>query len=264
MKYKSGDIKKIFDIPRETLRFYENKGVVCPQRDEENNYRYFDYKDLNKIVALKFYRSLEFSLNDAIEMVDIGNEAQIERLMLQTEYLEKKAEYYMELSNYIKEYRNNYKEIMKLIDNPVIEEVDTAMFYFNQKHDKFKMDEKSLMATKVWLDCLPFVRIAVNISFKEDEKKCNMNFGYGVFSDNCRVKEQIKDYVTKTYHKSKCIHGIISYESEGLTYENLEKLIVFAEINGYTCESEFFCWLINEENLQNEKIRYLECFIPVK
>lgn len=264
MKYKSGDTQKILSISRETLRFFEEKGLITPVRDKNNNYRYYDTLDLNKIVAYKFYRSLEFSLEEAIEMVDLGNESQIERLFLQTEYLEKKAKYYLELSSYIKNYNNHYKEILKLLNNPIVEVCEDTILYFNQKKDIFEMNGESSKDTQIWLENFPYIKIAVNIIFSKKDCECETFFGYGITKEYSDIFEKLKTNSTKQYKKTKCIHGLISFENDELRYSDFEFLIIEAEKKGFKCSEEFYGWLLNEENLDNKKIRYLECYIPLE
>lgn len=54
----------------ETLRFFEAKGLLEPERSPENSYRYFDSLDIDKIVAYLSYRRMDFSLDEASSMVN--------------------------------------------------------------------------------------------------------------------------------------------------------------------------------------------------
>ncbi len=42
MRYKIGDVSRILGISTDLLRYYEKKGVVTPQKDKNNDYRYYD------------------------------------------------------------------------------------------------------------------------------------------------------------------------------------------------------------------------------
>ncbi|GEM_PF-2448996 len=41
-KYQTKDLLKCLGVPRDTLRFYEKKGLLNPHKDSENNYRNYD------------------------------------------------------------------------------------------------------------------------------------------------------------------------------------------------------------------------------
>ncbi|MFV0439769.1 MAG: MerR family transcriptional regulator [Lachnospirales bacterium] len=265
MKYKSGDFQKILGISRETLRFFESKNLVSPIRDVMNNYRYYDTLDLNKIVAYKFYRSLEFSLDDAIEMVNVGNEAQLEMLARHIVNIEKKAEHYSELLRCISEYKQSYKRLHELADNPIIEYIDSAIFYFNQKNDVFVIDDDVSENTSIWLEHLPFVKIALIGSIEESKTVSDIYYGYGVTSEYKSICKKLISNATKAYPIRKCVHGLIRCKStvDNITYNDFLPLLKKAEEKGYNCKEEFICWMINEENLGDTKEQYLDCYIEV-
>lgn len=75
--YKIGEVAEMTKIAPETLRFFEAKGLLEPERAPENSYRYFDSLDVNKIVAYLGYRRMGFSLDRATSLV---NGCEIERL----------------------------------------------------------------------------------------------------------------------------------------------------------------------------------------
>ena len=41
-KYKIGDVSRLFDIPAQTLRYYEEQGILHPEKSENSGYRYYD------------------------------------------------------------------------------------------------------------------------------------------------------------------------------------------------------------------------------
>lgn len=63
-KYTIKETASILGISTNKLRFYEKKGLIKPQRNKENNYRYFHEDDLIKIQAILMYRLLNISIED--------------------------------------------------------------------------------------------------------------------------------------------------------------------------------------------------------
>ena len=47
VRYKIGDVAGILGISPDLIRYYEEKGVVSPAKDPNNNYRYYDTWDIN-------------------------------------------------------------------------------------------------------------------------------------------------------------------------------------------------------------------------
>ena len=60
-KYKRKNIADILSISTETIRYFEDIGVVSPQIDPQNHYRYFSDMDILRIFMYRYYRSFGLS-----------------------------------------------------------------------------------------------------------------------------------------------------------------------------------------------------------
>lgn len=67
MKYKIGDVAKAFCLSKNTLRYYEDKGVILPAHREGSDYRYYDDKQMHQIGSLKKLRNLGLSVEEIKE-----------------------------------------------------------------------------------------------------------------------------------------------------------------------------------------------------
>ena len=57
-----GEISNFFDLPASTLRYWEQSGVLIPNKNTENNYREYTLADLMNISDIIFYKSLGIPL----------------------------------------------------------------------------------------------------------------------------------------------------------------------------------------------------------
>lgn len=57
--YTIGDLSKLYHIGADTLRYYEEKGVLTPVRGE-NGYRYYDMQNIWRMNVIMNLRSLDF------------------------------------------------------------------------------------------------------------------------------------------------------------------------------------------------------------
>lgn len=98
-KYKIGDISKMLNIPVQTIRFYEEHGIVQPQKDPETGYRYYDSWDLNNLMDCLHLRGLDFSVNETEKMINTGDLDEICRQYMkqENELLRKIEEYKVKL-----------------------------------------------------------------------------------------------------------------------------------------------------------------------
>lgn len=62
---KIGDFSKIFDVSINTIRFYEEKGLLVPAYvDNYSGYRYYDEKNISDMSKILFLKNLNLSLDE--------------------------------------------------------------------------------------------------------------------------------------------------------------------------------------------------------
>lgn len=64
MRCTQKEIREKLGITRDTLRFYEQKGIIQPEVDPANGYRYYDDWQVNLLWDCKLYQSMGFSLTE--------------------------------------------------------------------------------------------------------------------------------------------------------------------------------------------------------
>ena len=62
-RYKIGDIARLLGLTTQALRYYEQEGVVIPQKSE-NGTRYYTSSDLIRLLSFKKYQFSEFTVQD--------------------------------------------------------------------------------------------------------------------------------------------------------------------------------------------------------
>ena len=67
--YKIGEISKLYGIGADSLRYYEELGVLRPKRDQ-NGYRLYNLKDMYKLNIIRDLRILGFSMAQIKEYLD--------------------------------------------------------------------------------------------------------------------------------------------------------------------------------------------------
>ncbi len=61
--YQIGDVANIVGISRDTLRYYEKRGLISPYK-EKNGYRYYTESDIQKLISILFQRKMDLGLDD--------------------------------------------------------------------------------------------------------------------------------------------------------------------------------------------------------
>ncbi|MFS0788261.1 MerR family transcriptional regulator [Shouchella sp. 1P09AA] len=63
--YKIGEIASMFNIPQQTLRYYDKLGVIKPSFvNEENGYRYYSIEETRKLHSLNLLKRMGGSVNE--------------------------------------------------------------------------------------------------------------------------------------------------------------------------------------------------------
>ncbi|MGE7891726.1 MerR family transcriptional regulator [Bacillus cereus] len=105
-KLTKSDVIKIFNTTKETLRFYEEKGLVQPKVGK-NNYRLYGNEDLQRISQIFYCRDIGFSIEE-IDLV-INKRNTINHIHI----LQNKKE---EIETEIYRYMEMQKKITRLLD----------------------------------------------------------------------------------------------------------------------------------------------------
>lgn len=94
--YKIGELSKLSNIPVKTLRFYDNEGILSPDRiDDFTGYRYYSASKLSDCYRILTLKELGFSLSEIKKIFSLTKEEysklisekekELESLMTQTE-----------------------------------------------------------------------------------------------------------------------------------------------------------------------------------
>lgn len=70
MKYKIGEIAKLFGMTTEGIRYYEDSGIVTPKKQEDSNVRYYDVWDIHMLIRVRTYRQIGFSLAEVSNLIN--------------------------------------------------------------------------------------------------------------------------------------------------------------------------------------------------
>lgn len=72
-KYRTGELLEYLGITRDTLRFYEERGLLNPQKCNDNNYRNYDIMDVYNIMIIDFYKKRGMSINQIQDLIKDSN-----------------------------------------------------------------------------------------------------------------------------------------------------------------------------------------------
>lgn len=80
-KYHTSDLIKFLGVPRDTLRFYEEKGLLNPEKNSENNYRNYDMFDMYNLMIIDFHKKRGMTINQIQDLLKKGDIQDIQSLL---------------------------------------------------------------------------------------------------------------------------------------------------------------------------------------
>lgn len=84
------EVEKLTGLTAKSIRYYENKGLLTVERNEENDYRSYSETEVNRLKRIKLLRYLEFSVEEVKNILDMDAK-EIQKV------LEQKAEAFSDL-----------------------------------------------------------------------------------------------------------------------------------------------------------------------
>lgn len=72
MRYTKKDLLRKLGISRDTLRLYERRGLIAPEVDPKNGYRYYDDWQVNLLWDCRYYQGMGFSLSEIQRLLQQG------------------------------------------------------------------------------------------------------------------------------------------------------------------------------------------------
>lgn len=91
--FTAGELAKKLGISARAVRFYDEKGILCPVDYSEAGYRIYDETSVEKLQKILMLRFLDFSLEQIRDMIETGNMDVLQSLKEQEKLLLQKIEH---------------------------------------------------------------------------------------------------------------------------------------------------------------------------
>ena len=267
LKYKIGDVAKILGISPDLLRYYEKKGIVHPEKDPENDYRYYEPWDINFLIDCLWYKGFGFSLEQIARMITQSNvkdliydmsdaEEEIKASILRQELLLKRSRAHVSA---IQRMRNNFGKC-DLVHSP---EVYRYLNRYNFIYDNSK--EQQALSQR-WLAYMPFVSRCFEIK-AEDLSNDTDNYSWGL-SLEMEYVEKLGVPLEPPVEHLESVYSVHSFFKSsgktGFSPRQLERVMEYINENGLSvsgsARGNLVCSVIDEGKLTG----FFEVWIPVE
>lgn len=97
MKFKISEISRMTGFSASGIRFFEDAGVITPERGKNEKYREFALEDLQRLLICRKFRDCGFTLEESVELMrnstpqDLKNHIRRQTECLRTQMIETQA-----------------------------------------------------------------------------------------------------------------------------------------------------------------------------
>ena len=159
MRYKIGDVARILGISTDLLRYYEKKGVVTPQKDKTNDYRYYDTWDINFLIDCLWYKRFGFGIPQVAYMVTDCYHGDLSSL------LEEKGDELAAgirrqelLLERLRQYQDAVQRVKECLGICRVEDSPEVICYLNRFNYDYDNRPELQKLSRQWLDYMPFTQ----------------------------------------------------------------------------------------------------------
>ncbi|MGN0356923.1 MAG: MerR family transcriptional regulator [Blautia sp.] len=272
-RYKIGEVSKILKMPPESIRFFEQKGVLKPHKDNSNRYRYYTVWDINRLLEYRKYRELGFSLNEAIEIIKSTDFQKFDEMLKKKQKeAEEQALYYELKAIKLKNHYNILKKAQLLVGEYSVVTRPACYYYINRYFDGTEYMFLNADETEGTFDLLmEHYTFAENIyrvkqEWFHDEQETE-EFQWGLMIQKRWIDALNLDILPQlTYAPPvKALYTFIQTSGKvPFSPKQLVPAMEYIKQNGYRLAGDILGIWIASVQEQGEEYRYMEVWIPIE
>lgn len=239
-KYLIGEVSKLFNISRDTLVHYDNIGLLRPNKDENNGYRYYKIEDLNCLTDIIFYKTLNLSLNDIDEVMKDSSPEQVLSLIKDKEiYIHKEIEKLKKVQRRLEMMKISVEEC--IYDSKKVElvkdERESYFFLEITKEDKFndfiELVEKIQNIDQYIFDYINFSFLIDEGDLFDNDAEKKIKWGLTITDNIEKIKDNIESKSIEFISEEQYMYTVIALDDKA--YDNwiryVRKIVIENKIN---------------------------------
>ncbi|MDO4267002.1 MAG: MerR family transcriptional regulator [Eubacteriales bacterium] len=264
--YRIGDVANLMGLSRDTLRYYEKRGIL-DSRKSENGYRYYTGSDISRLLTILYQRKMDIGLND-IESIWFGEEtlSPLSRIIASRLEEERTA------------IRRHQQTIARL--NLTGRDCSNIQLHLNQvllsetpKNHIIVPHTDISGSLALWFQYaqkypgLDMMYIYDSYSWKQDGDSFQLTY----HDSSLTLREELAPYVdydlSEEAHPlvqpTQCVTTYLLSDHRKITGEDIRPMISWAESQGLMISGQVYVTFMLQSLNQGKQSFYLQLFIPV-
>jgi len=259
--YSIGEVSKITRISRDRLRNYEEKGILTPGKNIYNGYREYSIDDIDTVLLIEFYRSLDLSIGSISEICQDRGIEDIKLLIeAKKQAVNEELRKLTRISENITGFLAGYQNIENNLNKIIIRNVDDFQIYDELSDFRSYKEYDKIHAAQKKLPDKPIVR-------KLTRKL--------IFEKNCIAESKMvvtgpvdagKNTKTDICRPGECLYTVRedSKKADSLMDDIKRDFFSFIKENNYEITGVAYANILFMAKDEGTMKSYLEIFLPLK
>ncbi|HWP98444.1 MAG TPA: MerR family transcriptional regulator [Syntrophomonadaceae bacterium] len=142
MEYTINQIARLAGVTLRTLRYYDKIGLLVPSARSNAGYRIYSDDDAQRLQQILFFRELDFPLAKINEILNNPAFDRREALKMQVDFLQKRSQRYLRLSELARDTLANQEGGKKMADKDMFQAFDYDKMMEEQKQYEDEVKER--------------------------------------------------------------------------------------------------------------------------
>lgn len=255
--YTTSEICDMYSLSASGLRFFEEKGLISPERDRSSRYRVFTLTECSRLFLCRILRQFGFSTDESVQLVLHGTQSDYSQsLQERSQALEEEIRYKQALLDELKRSQEMLSRIAK--KPPVhILQCPTMLRLTCSKNEYFQQ----------WYAALPFSAASLEInrdSLLDPGAELSYTLGFIIESARAADFGLSPNEDTTILPARRCLYTILSYSD---TLDNIEDVLspVLESISamGFVLAGNPFTRMLGALDMGSGSMRFDEAWFPI-
>jgi len=220
-RYSPSQLAQYYGITAKGLAFYEQKGILSPQRTANGKYREFSLADCYHLYDTKLYSNCGFSLSETADLIQHGTLASVgEALARKSEEMAAAIRYQELLRARIDRLRALLEELPQRLGRFTVEESPEMVRLFVRRYfDPHDSTPQQAREFARWNGDIPIDVASLQYDFRQllaEQQELNVEIGNIILAEDFAALGYEGSSRTQRLPPRRCLHTILPVEEERL------------------------------------------------
>ncbi len=269
MKYKIGEVGHILGISPDLLRHYEKKGIVHPEKDRTNDYRYYEPWDINFLMDCIWYKGFQFTLEQVSHIITDSTAQEVaEQMDQKVVQLRDQIRRNELLVRRAREHRADLSRLDSQVGQCILRDSPEIVRYINRRGDLYETGPEYQLISQTWLEYMPFTHRCFELpvaAISRDESHTHVNWGFSLTPDYVRELSVNVEPPLECLNSQRCIYTVFtSAGKDRFSPHHLQYVLQYAAEHHLTPEGYVRGNLLASLQYHGQLTGFFEAWIPYR